>query len=125
MLSLLLRGGAVRQLVGLITQRSLVQIRPPLLAKSRGYGTGCNPFFVAGVHIGVQSADRRPLIVWSEVGITERHSDVFMAKEFLHGHEVNARHHQVRGKSMPQVIEDKSFHVGLCECPSAPFPNVY
>jgi hypothetical protein len=26
-----LRGGAVRQLVGLITQRSLVQIRPPLL----------------------------------------------------------------------------------------------
>jgi hypothetical protein len=31
MLSLQLRGGAVRQLVGLITQRSLVQIRPPLL----------------------------------------------------------------------------------------------
>ncbi len=32
MLSLQLRGGAVRQLVGLITQRSLVQIRPPLLS---------------------------------------------------------------------------------------------
>src|SRR5437870_2991393 len=115
MLSLQLRGGAVRQLVGLITQRSLVQIRPPLLAKSRGYSLSRNPFFVAGVHIGVQSADRRPLIVWSEVGITECHFDVFVAKEFLHGHEVNARHYQVRGKGMPQVMEDKSFNFGLCE----------
>ena len=31
-----LRGGAVRQLVGLITQRSLVQIRPPLSKAIKG-----------------------------------------------------------------------------------------
>jgi hypothetical protein len=45
--------GAVAHARGLITQRSLVQIQPPLPTNSKGYGTFCNPFFVAGVHIGV------------------------------------------------------------------------
>src|SRR5262245_373314 len=72
MLSLQLRGGAVRQLVGLITQRSLVQIRPPLLAKLRGYGSGCNPFFVAGcagVACGVviETIDGLSVGAWDQV----------------------------------------------------------
>ncbi len=35
-----MRGGAARQLVGLITQRSQVQILPPLPEKNRGENPG-------------------------------------------------------------------------------------
>jgi hypothetical protein len=124
MLSLQLRGGAVRQLVGLITQRSLVQIRPPLLTESRGYGSGCNPFFVPGVHIGVQLSDRGPLIVRSEMGLAHGHFNVFVAKEFFDRHKVDAGHHEVRGKGVSEIMEDKPCYPRFYECPAELFPNV-
>ena len=41
-----MRGGAVWKLVGLITQRSLVQIQAPLPVITRGYGDAVAPFLL-------------------------------------------------------------------------------
>src|SRR5262245_23777234 len=119
------RLGAVPRGYGLITQRSLVQIQPPLPRKSRGCGMVRNPFFVPGVHIGVQSADRGPWIGRSEVGIAEGHLDVFVPQEFLDGHEVYPGHDKVRGEAVAQVMEHEPHNFGFPERSMKAFPDVH
>ena len=72
-----------------------------------------NPFLMPAVHRGVQSAHRRPFIIRREVGIPQGHLQVFVPQEFLHRHQVNARHDEVTGERMAEIMEHEALNAGF------------
>ncbi len=63
-------------------------------------------------------------VVRREVGVTVCHLRIRMAQEPLHRLEVGALHHQVRSKSVSEVMEVKIFNPRPPTGTSKPFFNV-
>jgi hypothetical protein len=115
-----MRGSGERAIiVGLITQRSLVQIQPPLPRKLRGYGSCRGPFFIAGC-VGVaagcviQPVDRRPIRPWNQVTIgVDGDLDRGVAQLLFDVHQAFAILKQQRGEGVAQIMEPDPPESGL------------
>jgi hypothetical protein len=113
--------GTARHTCGfwLITQRSLVQIQPPLPTISRGYGSCRSPFFIGGC-VGVaagcviQPVHRRPICPWNQVTIdVDGDLDRGMPHLLFDVHQAFAILKQQRGEGMAQIMEPDPPESGL------------